>query len=134
MSYESRAYDKQTADGFGPDPVVVLVVTGTHDVSRLVHLFSRGLIEHVAVGQRMRRQVRRHNGGRTALELLKAHGGPDFTAELQPSAAAELRAQADKFEKQINTIMLTAPGAASVVTLSSVVHELRDRADELDSA
>lgn len=136
MSYETRAYDKPNDSGFPPDPVVVLVVTGTHDVSRLINLFSRGLIEQIQVGEKIQRQVRRHNGGRAALELLRAHGGPDFTTEPEPNAfaAAELRTQADKFEKQIDTIMLTAPGAASVVTLSSVVHELRDRADELDSA
>lgn len=78
--YESRAYDKPNTDGFGPDPVVVLVVTGTHDVSRLVHLLSRGLIEHLEVAKRVLRQVKRHNGGRAALELLRAHGGPDFTS------------------------------------------------------
>lgn len=81
MSYESRAYDKPNTDGFPPDPVVVLVVEGTHDVSRLINLFAGGspLIEQLQVGQRMRDQVRRHNAGRAALELLAAHGGPDFT-------------------------------------------------------
>ncbi len=77
---ESRAYDKPTADGFLPDPVVVLVVTGTHDVSRLVAMLA-GMpptIEYVAVGERVRSQVRSHNAGRGALALLKAHGGPDF--------------------------------------------------------
>lgn len=79
--YESRAYDKTTDDGFGPDPVVVLVVTGTHDVSRLVNLFAGGqpVIEQISVGQQILRQVKRHNGCRAALELLRRHGGPDFT-------------------------------------------------------
>lgn len=84
MSYESRAYDKpNTGTGFGPDPVVVLVVEGTHDVSRLINLFAGGspLIEQLAVGKRIRDQVRRHNAGRAALELLAKHGGPDFTTE-----------------------------------------------------
>lgn len=73
MSYETRAYDNEHGD-----PVVVLVATGTHDVSRLVHLLSRGLVEHVSLSQTLLRQVRRHNGGRAALQLLAAHGGPDF--------------------------------------------------------
>jgi hypothetical protein len=86
--YESRAYDKPNTDGFGPDPVVVLVVTGTHDVSRLVNLLSGGVpvIEQGALAERIRRQVRRHNGGRAALELLRQHGGPDFTKEASECA------------------------------------------------
>lgn len=40
--YESRAYDVVNDDGFPPDPVVVLVVTGTHDVSRLLNLLNGG--------------------------------------------------------------------------------------------
>lgn len=78
MTYETRAFDKP-GDAFGPEPVVVLVVTGTHDVSRLVHLLSRGTIEQLQVSKKLLRQVKRHNGGRAALELLQAHGGPDFT-------------------------------------------------------
>ncbi|MFB9687678.1 hypothetical protein [Amycolatopsis plumensis] len=56
--YESRAYDKDTGDGFGPDPVVVLVVTGTHDVSRLLSLFNGGspLCEQLSLGKRLARQ------------------------------------------------------------------------------
>jgi hypothetical protein len=81
VSYESRAYDKPNSDGFPPDPVVVLVVTGTHDVSRLVSLLTGGqpVCEQVALGKRIVRQVKRHNAGRAALELLRDHGGPDFT-------------------------------------------------------
>lgn len=89
MSYESRAYDRDSGDGFGPDPVVVLVVTGTHDVSRLVNLFAGGspVVEQLAVGERIRQQVQRHNGGRSALRLLAEHGGPDFTeAAASPSS------------------------------------------------
>lgn len=78
MSYETRAYDKETGDGFGPDPVVVLVATGTHDVSRLLHLLSQGNTEQIALGTQIARQVNRHNGGRAALTLLRAHGGPDL--------------------------------------------------------
>lgn len=87
MSYESRAYDNP-GDAFGPEPVVVLVVTGTHDVSRLVNLLAGGqpVIEQLQVGDRIRKQVKRHNGGRAALKLLRAHGGPDFTDEQKASA------------------------------------------------
>lgn len=81
MSYETRAYDKPAAEGWPADPVVVMVVTGTHDVSRLVHLLSRGLVEQNEVGRTVQRQLRRHNGGTAALQLLAAHGGPDFTEE-----------------------------------------------------
>lgn len=74
--YESRAFDNEHGN-----PVVVLVTTGTHDVSRLVQLLQGrlALTEHIGVADRILRQVKRHNGGRAALELLKAHGGPDFT-------------------------------------------------------
>lgn len=76
MSYESRAYDNEHGD-----PVVVLVATGTHDVSRLVNLLQSGNSEQVSLGGTVLRQVRRHNGGRAALQLLAAHGGPDFLYE-----------------------------------------------------
>lgn len=86
MSYETRAYDN--AHG---DPVVVLVVTGTHDVSRLVNMLNgaRANSEQVGLGRRVLAQVRRHNAGRAALALLRDHGGPDFTAEAE---AAEVTA------------------------------------------
>ena len=76
MSYETRAYDNEHGD-----PVVVLVATGTHDVSRLVHLLTGASpnCEHLRLGKAVLQQVRRHNAGRAALRLLAAHGGPDFT-------------------------------------------------------
>ncbi len=85
--YETRAYDKP-GDAFGPEPVVVLVVTGTHDVSRLVNLLAGGqpVIEQLQLGKRIREQVKRHNGGQAALKLLRDHGGPDFTDEQKASA------------------------------------------------
>jgi hypothetical protein len=94
MSYESRAYDRSNNDGFPPDPVVVLVVTGTHDVSRLVNLLNGGqpVVEQLRLRDRIVRQVKRHNAGRAALELLRAHGGPDFTEE-PPAPLVSLRAQ-----------------------------------------
>lgn len=73
MSYETRTYDNEHGD-----PVVVLVATGTHDVSRLVNLLKSGNCEQVDLGAHVLRQVRRHNGGRAALQLLAAHGGPDL--------------------------------------------------------
>jgi hypothetical protein len=80
MSYETAAYDKPTEEGFGPDPVVVLVATGTHDVSRLINLLHRGqpVVEQSVLAKRVREQVARHNGGRAALQLLHQHGGPDL--------------------------------------------------------
>lgn len=80
MSYESRAYDKRNTDGFPPDPVVVLVVEGTHDVSRLIGLLAGGqpLIEQMKLARHILAQVRRHNAGRAALRLLAEHGGPDL--------------------------------------------------------
>jgi hypothetical protein len=76
MSYEMRAYDNEHGD-----PVVVLVTTGTHDVSRLVNLFNGASpnSEQMGLGDRIKRNVRAHNGGRAALRLLAAHGGPDFS-------------------------------------------------------
>jgi hypothetical protein len=88
MPYESRAYDNEHGE-----PIVVLVVTGEHDVSRLVQLFSGRMKGHLAtcecigVADTMLRQVKRHSGGRAALALLKAHGGPDFLAKAEHGAA-----------------------------------------------
>jgi hypothetical protein len=82
MSYETRAYDNEYGN-----PVVVLVTTGTHDVSRLVNLLAgsrMALCEHMTVSQTLLRQVKRHNGGRAALKLLAAHGGPDLTEPERP--------------------------------------------------
>jgi hypothetical protein len=82
--YESRAYDKDTGDGFGPDPVLVLVVTGTHDVSRLLNLLNGGqaVIEQLELGERLARQAASRRGGRAAMQLLAQHGGPDLLERL----------------------------------------------------
>jgi hypothetical protein len=77
MAYETRAYDNEHGD-----PVIVLVATGTHDVSRLMLLLSNGNCEQVDLAYHVLRQVRRHNGGRAALQLLAAHGGPDLLFEV----------------------------------------------------
>lgn len=83
MSYEVRSYDKPNDDGFPADPVVVLVATGTHDVSRLVNLFTGGSpnSEQHRVAQQIKGKVLRHNAGRAALKLLAEHGGPDFSED-----------------------------------------------------
>lgn len=74
MSVDMRAYDNEHGD-----PVVVLVTTGTYDVSRLVGLLSSGRCEDHDLAKRVRAAVKRHNGGRAALRLLRDHGGADFT-------------------------------------------------------
>lgn len=73
-----RAYDNEYGD-----PVVVLVTTGTHDVSRLVNLFNGAcpVVEQLQLGDLIKTRVRRHNGGQAALRLLAAHGGPDFSED-----------------------------------------------------
>lgn len=88
MSYETRAYDERHPDGSNT-PVVVMVVKGTPDVSRLVNLFAGGqaTVEQLEVGKKIRQQVASHSRGRAALELLAAHGGPDFTQDLPPGRA-----------------------------------------------
>ena len=83
MSVEMRAYDNEHGD-----PVVVLVTTGTYDVSRLVGLLSSGRCEDKDMAERVRQTVRRHNGGRAALRLLRDHGGPDFTTDNEENERA----------------------------------------------
>lgn len=85
--YESRAYD----DEYG-QPVAVIVVTGDHDVGRLAALLRGApvLIEQLQLGERLVRQLRRHSKGRVALELLKTHGGADFTEDKSPTDPAGL--------------------------------------------
>jgi hypothetical protein len=96
MSYESRTYDNPQGD-----PVIVLVVTGTHDVSRFVSLLAdarRPNCEQLDLGHRLARQVRRHSRGRAALKLLRDHGGADFLTDPSDEGAvsiAERRAAAD---------------------------------------
>jgi hypothetical protein len=97
MSYETRAYDNHHGN-----PVVVLVATGTHDVSRLVNLLAgsrMALCEHGSVAHQIRRQVKRHNGGRAALKLLADHGGPDLLAVPDRELAAEVKRLAAEVER-----------------------------------
>lgn len=74
MSYAIRTYDTEQGD-----PVVVMVVKGTHDVSRIVQALTHGNCEQAEQGFRLVARLKRHNKGRAALALLKAHGGADFT-------------------------------------------------------
>jgi hypothetical protein len=85
VSYETRAYDNHHGD-----PVVVIVATGTHDVSRLANLFAGASpnCEHLTIGKTILRQVRQHSGGRAAIKLLAAHGGPDFSDDDPASKGA----------------------------------------------
>jgi hypothetical protein len=64
------------------EPVVVYVVTGSHDTSRFVHLLTRrGNCEQGEHGQKIVAGLKRHNSGRAALALLAAHGGENFLDE-----------------------------------------------------
>jgi hypothetical protein len=82
MAVETRVYDNEHGD-----PVVVMVTTGTFDVSRLVGLMEKGRCEDGARAEAIIRGVRRHNGGRSALKVLRDHGGPDL---LEPVVPAEV--------------------------------------------
>jgi hypothetical protein len=73
VSTEVRVYDME--DGH---PCVVMVTSGTHDVSRLANLLHSGRCEDQATATYIRRTLSRHRGGRAALALLKEHGGPDL--------------------------------------------------------
>jgi|SRR5579871_1005636 len=73
MSVDLRVYDNEHGD-----PVVVMVTTGTFDVSRLAGLLKSGRCEDQALADALVAGCRRHNGGRAALKLLAAHGGPDL--------------------------------------------------------
>jgi len=110
VSYETRAYD----DDHGI-PVAVIVVTGTHDVSRMINTLSGSpaVIEQLQAGRKLLAQIRNHNGGRAALQLLARHGGPDFTPENTTIAipqdkllarVAELEAELDKVRPVLQTI------------------------------
>lgn len=78
MTIKTGAYDG--ADG---QPVIVIVVTGEHDVSRMMHLMHRGVPSACLslAAAKLRLQIKRHNGGQRALHLLARHGGPDLLTE-----------------------------------------------------
>lgn len=96
MATDLRVYDNEHGD-----PVVVMVTTGTHDVSRLVGLMQQGRCEDHDQAKAILRGVRRHNGGRAALKVLAAHGGPDLltSASAEPGTLAEKLAHIRKCSK-----------------------------------
>lgn len=106
--YESRTYDDKNGE-----PVVVLVVTGQHDVSRFVHTMNGAppVVEQIGTGLKIVRQLKRHNFGRAALTLLAAHGGTDFTDEQSPTEPAALGEWLRKWPE--NTIFLGHIGASA---------------------
>lgn len=71
MSVEIEAYENEHGD-----PVVVMVVKGTFDVSRLIYLQNYGRCEDVEHAIKATRQLKRHNAGRRALQLLSMHSSP----------------------------------------------------------
>lgn len=81
MATDLRVYDNEHGD-----PVVVMVTTGTFDVSRLVGLMEKGRSEDHEQADAILRGLRRHNGGMSALRVLKAHGGPDLLEPAQPDS------------------------------------------------
>jgi len=68
-------------EGFAADVKLSITVQGSHDVSRIVHLFAHGLVEHVVVAAELVRKLRAIPAGVAALKLLAEHGGPDYTTE-----------------------------------------------------
>lgn len=77
--YETAAHDRHHQDWPTPDPVLIIAATGHHDVSRLVAALATGPSEqHALVGQ-VTRQLRATRSGRSALAVLRNHGGPDLT-------------------------------------------------------
>jgi hypothetical protein len=79
VTTDLRVYDNEHGD-----PVVVMVTTGTFDVSRLAGLMWKGRCEDGARARAILRGARRHNGGRAALKLLADHGGPDLLEAPRP--------------------------------------------------
>lgn len=75
MSVDIRAMKNDAGD-----PVLVHVVTGTHDISRHVSVHSGGFArcEDLTAAEIMRKAMRRRSDGRAAMRLLAQHGGPDF--------------------------------------------------------
>ena len=83
MSTEARVYDDEHGH-----PVVVLVTTGTFDVSRLVGLLHSGRCEDQHTADYVTRNLRRHYGGRAAMQLLAEHGGPDLLTDTSAEVMA----------------------------------------------
>jgi hypothetical protein len=84
VSTEVRVYDME--DGH---PCVVMVTSGTFDVSRLAGLLASGRSEDHRTADYIRRTLSRHRGGRAALKLLRDHGGPDLLTDTSTAQANE---------------------------------------------
>lgn len=82
MTTDLRVYDNEHGD-----PVVVMVTTGTFDVSRLAGLMAQGRCEDGGRAKAINRALSRHNGGRSALKLLAEHGGPDLLERVSEDIA-----------------------------------------------
>lgn len=81
MSYQWGTACSSDTTGLGiewADPTVVLVVQGTHDVSRIVQALAHGNVEQADLARRISASLKRRPSGRSALELLRRHGGPDM--------------------------------------------------------
>jgi len=78
MSYGMTTSTYREDEDFGAEPRVTITVEGVHDVSRIVGLLQHGNCEQIDLGSRVVRSLRRHSGGKAALDLLKRHGGPDL--------------------------------------------------------
>lgn len=100
MSTEIRVYDQAPGD-----PVVVMVTSGTYDVSRLALLLHKGRCEESARADYIRRALKRHSGGRAALALLRDHGGPDLLEDVtvEDRERGELRAEVDRLRAKLST-------------------------------
>lgn len=113
MSVQIRVYDDKDDDG---QPVVVMVTRGTFDVSRLVDLMARGRSEDSQRAGTLARALRRRNGGKAALKLLRDHGGNDLLEEVpaEPDGLLGLvhRALADpgQFAPRNRTVATNGPG------------------------
>lgn len=132
MSYQTRAYDNA-----GGEPVAVIVVTGTQDVSRMINLLAGGVanVEHLQTGRKLLKQVRTHSAGRAALKLLADHGGPDFTPE---NTTIEIPKNAEHDALTARITELAAENAKVRLAMQSVLGairtDMRRYTDILDAA
>jgi hypothetical protein len=69
----------EAGDGWHSDPKIVLVVTGSHDCSRLIQALRHGNSEQAYLGAHIAASMNRKPLGRRVTELLKSHGGEDLT-------------------------------------------------------
>ena len=123
MSTEIRVYDQAPGD-----PVVVMVTSGTYDVSRLALLLHQGRCEESARADYIRRALKRHSGGRAALKLLHEHGGPDLLEDVtaEDRERVELRAEVDRLRAELAAAKRAHPDARTIRQFDTLRAE-RDR-------